>query len=159
MFVKLRISLIFPNLVLSNSLSLNHRMHNLYTKFVRILEICKRFSYNPVNEQGNIVRRGPNPQPYIAQTIQWPQEKTAGLCEEIRKRLAMRKDGGEDFFVVDSKPIEVCRLARGKCAWWGGGEISPKCPISVIAPRKSPQENWDAVLTTDRPIPCHQELR
>jgi hypothetical protein len=31
----------------------------------------------------------------------------AGLCEEIRKRLANRMDGGEDFFIVDSKPIEV----------------------------------------------------
>ena len=61
MFVKLRISLIFTNLVSSNPLSLNHRMHNLYTKFVRILEICKRFSYNLVNERGNIVRRGPIP--------------------------------------------------------------------------------------------------
>ena len=40
------------------------------------------------------------------------RKKTAGLCEEIRKRLAMMMDGGEDFFVVDSKPIEVCRLAR-----------------------------------------------
>ena len=36
-------------------------MHNLYTKFVRILEICKQFSHNLVNEQGNIARRGPVP--------------------------------------------------------------------------------------------------
>ena len=36
-------------------------MHNLYTKFVRILEICKPFSYNLVNGQGNIVRRGAVP--------------------------------------------------------------------------------------------------
>ncbi|MDY4042781.1 MAG: IS982 family transposase, partial [Marinifilaceae bacterium] len=48
MFGKLRISLIFINLVLSKSLSLNHRMHNLHTKFVRILEICKQFSHNLV---------------------------------------------------------------------------------------------------------------
>lgn len=61
MFEKLRISLIFINLVLFKSLSLNHRMHNLYTKFVRILEICKQFSHNLVNAQGNIVRRGPVP--------------------------------------------------------------------------------------------------
>lgn len=61
MFKKLRISLIFINLVLSKSLSLYHRMHNLYTKFVKILEICKQFSHNLVNEHGNIVRRGPVP--------------------------------------------------------------------------------------------------
>ena len=56
MLEKLRISLIFINLVLLKSLSLNYRMHNLYTKFVRILEICKQFSNNLVNDQGNIVR-------------------------------------------------------------------------------------------------------
>lgn len=38
---KLCISLIFSNLVASKLLNINHRMHNLYTKFVKILEICK----------------------------------------------------------------------------------------------------------------------
>ena len=41
---KLYISLIFSNLVVIKKLSSNHRMHNLYTKFVKILEICKQFS-------------------------------------------------------------------------------------------------------------------
>ena len=36
-------------------------MCNLYTKFVKILEICKQFSHNLVNEQGNIPRRDPMP--------------------------------------------------------------------------------------------------
>ena len=43
------------------TLSLNHRMYNLYTKFVKILEICKQFSENLVNELGNVPRRGPFP--------------------------------------------------------------------------------------------------
>ena len=51
---KLYISLIFSNLVVIKTLSSNHRMHNLYTKFVKILEICKQFSENLVNESGNI---------------------------------------------------------------------------------------------------------
>lgn len=54
-------SLIFSNLVAVNQLSLNHRMYNLYTKFVKILGICKQFSQNLVNECGNIPRRGPVP--------------------------------------------------------------------------------------------------
>ncbi len=37
----LKISLIFSNLMMPNSLSFDHRMYNLYTKFVKILEICK----------------------------------------------------------------------------------------------------------------------
>ncbi len=36
-------------------------MHNLYTKFVRILGICKQFSNKFVDEKGNIPRRGPVP--------------------------------------------------------------------------------------------------
>ena len=39
---------------------------------------------------------------------------TAGLCEDIRKRMVAAIDGGEDYFCIDSKPIEVCRLSRGK---------------------------------------------
>ena len=58
---KLYISLVFSNLVVIRTLSSNHRMHNLYTKFVKILEICKQFSENLVNESGNVPRRGPVP--------------------------------------------------------------------------------------------------
>ena len=54
-------SLIFSNLVVIKILSPNHRMYNLYTKFVKILEICKQFSENLVNESGNVPRRGPVP--------------------------------------------------------------------------------------------------
>ncbi|MGM9705915.1 MAG: IS982 family transposase, partial [Prevotella sp.] len=56
MLEKLRISLIFSNLVVTKLLNLNHRMHNLYTKFTKILEICKQFSNKFVNEKGNIPR-------------------------------------------------------------------------------------------------------
>ena len=50
---KLYISLIFfSNLVVIKTLSSNHRMYNLYTKFVKILKICKQFSENLVNESG-----------------------------------------------------------------------------------------------------------
>lgn len=149
---KLHISLIFSNLVVFKTLSLNHRMYNLYTKFVKILEICKQFSENLVNESGNVPRRGPVPKfsdlevvalsltaeaesiesekwlfdyklqeykdsiPNLISRRQFNdrRKKTAGLCEELRKRIAMEMDGGEEQFFVDSKPIEVCRIARGK---------------------------------------------
>ena len=50
---RLYISLIFSNLVVLKKLSSNHRMYNLYTKFVKILEIYKQFSGTLVNESGN----------------------------------------------------------------------------------------------------------
>ena len=43
MFKKLYISLIYSNLVVTKSLNSNHRMHNLYANFVKILDVCKSF--------------------------------------------------------------------------------------------------------------------
>lgn len=39
---------------------------------------------------------------------------TTNLCKEIRERIVAEIDGGEEFFCIDSKPIEVCRIARAK---------------------------------------------
>ena len=61
---KLYISLIFSNLIVSQTLSSNHRMYNFYTKFVKTLEICKQFSENLVNESVNVPHRGPVPKFY-----------------------------------------------------------------------------------------------
>ncbi len=53
------------------------------------------------------------------------RKKTARLCEEIRKRIAMKMDGGEEQFFVDSKPIPVCRVTRGKrCKMGKTGDYS-----------------------------------
>ena len=140
---KLYISLIFSNLVVSKTLSPNHRMYNLYTKFVKILEICKQFSENLVNESGNVPRRGPIPKfsdlEVVALSLtaetesidseKWlfnyklqeykdnipnfisrrpfnnRRKKTSGLCEELRKRIAMEIDGGEELlYGKGSKP-------------------------------------------------------
>ena len=59
MHKKLHISLIFCNLVVSKSLSTHIIvMHNFVTKFRKILEICKQFAGNLVNEKGNVPRCG-----------------------------------------------------------------------------------------------------
>ena len=55
---RLYMSLIFSNLLVTKTLISNHRMYNLYTKFVKILEICKQFSENLVNESGNVPHHG-----------------------------------------------------------------------------------------------------
>ena len=160
---KLRISLIFGNLVVAKLLNTNPRMHNLYTKFAKILEICKQLSDKLVNEKGNIPRRGPISKfsdlevvalslaaesesidsenwlfesklneyqdkiPTLISRRQFNDRRkhTAGLCKQIRKRMAEIIDGGENLFFVDSKPIEVCRVARGKrCKMGRTGEFS-----------------------------------
>lgn len=152
MFEKLYISLIFSILVVLNLLNTNHRMYNLYTKFAKILEICKQFSPHLVNDKGNISRRGPVPRfsdlevialslaaesesidsekwlfdyklqeyknkiPNLISRRQFNdrRKKTASLCEAIRKEMVKAMNGKENLFLVDSKPIEVCRVARGK---------------------------------------------
>ena len=45
-------------LVIINLLQKNINMHNFYANYSKILDICKRFSNNIVNELGNVPRRG-----------------------------------------------------------------------------------------------------
>lgn len=47
-------SLIFRNLVMIKTLNPNHRIYNLYTKFVKTIEICKQFFKNIINESSNL---------------------------------------------------------------------------------------------------------
>ena len=58
--------------VIIKTLSSIHRMYNLYTKFVKILEICKQFSENLVNESGNVPRRGPVPKSSDLEVWRYP---------------------------------------------------------------------------------------
>lgn len=46
------------------------------------------------------------------------RKTTSTLCDTIRKRIAEKIDGGEEYFCIDSKPIEVCRVARGNVVKW-----------------------------------------
>jgi len=161
----LHILQIFSNFVVENKNRLHQSaMHNFFAKFVKILDLCKSFSKDLVNEKGNMPRRGVVPRfsdlevialsitaetesidsenrlfvmlkslasdmPNLISRRQYNDRRklTAGLCEEIRKRMALAMDGGEDYFCIDSKPVEVCRLSRGKRCKMGKGtpEIAP----------------------------------
>ena len=119
-------------------------MYNLYTKFIKVLEICKQFSEKLVNELGNVPRCGPVPKfsdlevvalfltaetesidsekwlfdyklqeyksniPNLISRRQFNdrRKKTAGLCEELRKRIVMKMDGGEDQFSAECRYLE-----------------------------------------------------
>ena len=160
---KLHILQIISNLVVPNIKLFNLVMCNLYTKFVKFLEISKQFSNDLVTTQGNIRRPGPVPRfsdlevialsmaaeaegidsenwlfeaklktcstrmPNLISRRQFNDRRksVSGLCEQIRSRIAKHIDGGEDYFCIDSKPIEVCRPARGKrCKMGRGGEFA-----------------------------------
>ena len=100
---KLYISLIFSNLVVFKTLSSNHRMYNLYTKFVKILEICKQFSENLVNESANYGDKG-----YIGADVQLDLFETAHIRLECPYRLN-QKDWKPTFipFAKARKRIET----------------------------------------------------
>ena len=100
---KLYISLIFSNLVVFKTLSPNHRMYNLYTKFVKILEICKQFSENLVNESANYGDKG-----YIGADVQLDLFETAHIRLECPYRLN-QKDRKPTFipFAKARKRIET----------------------------------------------------
>ena len=152
---KLHMSLKISNfMMINNTVICFISMHNLYTNFVKILEICKKFSYGLVNALGNIPRRGIVPRfsdlDVIALSLTAEHDRlkeyqkdfchlisrrqfndrrknTYQLCEMIRKCIAKAMDGAEEYFCVDSKPIEVCRLSRGK-----------RCKVGKDEPDKSP---------------------
>jgi hypothetical protein len=148
---KLHIILICSILEGMKLLISNQRMHNFHAIFRKILEICKQFSYDLVNTEGNSRRRGVVPRfsdievialSLTAETLSIDSENylfrklaeskkeipnlisrrqfndrrksTSELCEKIRKRIADSIDGGEKYFCIDSKPIEVCRMSRSK---------------------------------------------
>lgn len=46
------------------------------------------------------------------------RKKTDSLCEELRKKIAMKMDGGEDHFFIDSKPIVICRVQEVNAIKW-----------------------------------------
>src|SRR5574344_1851169 len=143
-------SIIFRIFVVKiNLLQKTINMHNFYSKYVKILDICKHFSKNLVNELGNVHRRGVVPKfsdlevialslpaeslsidsenclfvrlkplsdliPNLISRRQFNarRKSTISICNTIRERIAGEIDGGESYFCIDSKPIEVCRIAR-----------------------------------------------
>lgn len=148
-------------------------MHNLYANFVKILEICKDFSKNLVNELGNIPRPGVVPRfsdlevvalsltaehlsidsennlfdrlkeykadmPNLISRRQFNDRRkfTAELCEKIRKRIASKMDGAEEYFCIDSKPIEVCRLSRGLRCKMKGTDVTNSPAFGYCATQK-----------------------
>ena len=53
------------------------------------------------------------------------RKSVSSLMKKIHNRIARHIDGGEDYFCIDSKPIEVCRVARGKrCKMGRKGEFA-----------------------------------
>lgn len=55
---KLHISLIFSNLAVKITTTKITAMHNLFANFVKILEVCKFFAQDFVNDKGNMPRPG-----------------------------------------------------------------------------------------------------
>ncbi|GAE17208.1 mobile element protein [Bacteroides pyogenes JCM 6292] len=58
---------------------------------------------------------------------------TASPCIVIREKMAETIDGGEDYFCIDSKPIEICRPARTKRCWMGKNEIKKAPSVGYCA--------------------------
>ena len=126
---KLYISLIFSNLVVIKTLSSNHRMYNLYTKFVKILEICKQFSENLVNESGNVPRRGPVPKFSIWKWWRYPwRQRPRALivrsgcstinCKSTRTAFPISYQGDSSMTAGRKRQACVRNCARGLQRKW-----------------------------------------
>ena len=118
------ISLIFSNSVVFKTLSSNHRMNNLYAKFVKILEICKQFSENLVNESGNVPHRGPVPKfsdlevvalSLTAETESIDSEKCCSTinCKSTRTAFPISYQRDSSMTVGRKRQVCVRNCARG----------------------------------------------
>lgn len=56
------------------------------------------------------------------------RKAVSNLQKKIRSRMAEEIDGGEDYFCIDSRPIEVCRVACGKRFKMGRNSDFTKAP-------------------------------
>jgi hypothetical protein len=87
--------------------------------FAKYLEICKHFGDNLVNEKGNQPHRGVVPRFSDLEVIALSlTAESIGIDSENNLfakpifRIPFSSD--EEYFCVDSKPIEVCHISRGK---------------------------------------------
>ena len=108
-------------------------MYNLYTKFVKILEICKQFSENLVNESGNVPHRGHVP-------------KFSDLEVVALSLTAEAENIDSEKWLFDYK------LQENK------DSIPNLMPRRQFNDRKGKKEDRDNIPTTYRPILGHQEL-
>ena len=101
-------------------------MRDLTTILAKFLEICKDFSLNLANESGNVPRRGVVPKfsdlevIALSMTAEHFSIDSESLLFHILHKYECI-DGGESFFCVDSKPIEVCKIARASRCKFGRG--------------------------------------
>lgn len=58
---------------------------------------------------------------------------TSSLCNKLRDRMADEIDGCEDYFCIDSKPIEVCRPSRSKRCSMGKKDFEKALSIGYCA--------------------------
>ena len=58
---------------------------------------------------------------------------TFSLCNAIREKMVSEMDGGEDYFCIDSKPIEVCRIVRSKRCSMGKKDFSKAPAVGYCA--------------------------
>lgn len=58
---------------------------------------------------------------------------TSSRCNKLRDRMTDEIDGGEDYFCIDSKPIEVCRLSRSRRCSMGKKDFSKAPSVGYCA--------------------------
>ena len=132
-------------------------MHNLYTIFAKFLNICKQLAGNLVNELGNVPRRVVVPRFSDLEIVTLNmtseavgidsdsllfaklQEYKADIPNLISRRqynperMVSEIAGGEEYFCIDSKPIEVCRFARHKRCSMGKSDFKKAPSIGYCA--------------------------
>ena len=75
----------------------NHLMHNLYARFVKILEICKKIGKDLVTKDGNIPRRGVVPKFSDLEVLSLSMTSESLGIDSEAYLFSILKDYKEDF--------------------------------------------------------------
>ena len=96
---------------------------------------AEAFGYDSENNLFKRLAESPEHIPNLISRRQFNVRRklTACLAEDIRRDIAKSIDGGENVFVIDSKPVKVCQLARAK-----------RCVMGNDNPQSAPSKGFCA---------------
>lgn len=139
---KLYILLIFSNLMVTKLLNSNRLMHNLYTIYVNIINMCKTFSKGIVNEHGNIFRVGVVPRLSDIEVVTLSLT-VESLSIDIENYL---------FSKLKEYDFQLSNAWKYLIGW------IKKIGSLIHIIRKSRKAHWDDILTIIRPVHADKKL-
>lgn len=116
-----RIFMIFRKLKVNKLLIRNYLGHDLYAIFAKHFDIFEVIGIDSESLLFAKLEEYKTGVPHLISRRQYNDRGkfTASFCNTLRERITEEHDGSEDYFCVNSKPIEIYRISRVKCCSMG----------------------------------------